>query len=258
MKTISLKHVIASLLRDTNNSIDAGWYSDIYEWMFEGMKELETKYQLVTRSADIEVVGHIAELPVDFVREISVEDEYGRRLRYGSKEGDITKTVQNTDSVYQPDMYHTVGSISPYLDGDVDLHSVRRLGVNAHYYQMELDKVILSFPTGLIRLHYFGYPIDAEGYPLVPDLQVYKQALKWYVLLKLIGAGYKHPTFDYQFVNSQWLIYCPRAIQRMKAVSVDRAERMVYSINRLVLPQHAWSDSFTNLEQVQEIVTHTR
>jgi len=256
MKSTSIKEVIGSLIRDTGGSIDAGWYTDIIEWCFEGMKELETKHQLVTKSVDLTVIGHIATLPLDFVSLISVEDAGGNRLRLGLIQYNIENTKKENDNCLLPSIYDTSGIISPWSHDMTNLNYVSGLGYTANFYILDFDKIKLSFPQGVIRLNYNSYLSDTDGLPLLPDLQEYKQALKWYILMKLIGAGYKHPVFDYKYVRDEWTIYAARAIEKLRTTSVDKAEAMLHSINRLVFPYHGWSDYFLNIEQPQTIITH--
>jgi len=45
--------------------------------------------------------------------------------------------------------------------------------------------VVLNKPKGFVKLSYSAIATDDRGYPLIPDLASYQEAIYWYVMMKL-------------------------------------------------------------------------
>ncbi len=103
------------------------------------------------------------------------------------------------------------------------------------------NTITVGFKTGSIELDYLAMPIDERGYPLVPEEQVFQEALLWLVASKLALRGEltnKQLSFDY--CDSKWRRWMLSArveanmgdIQFMQK-RVNDGRRMKYSINPL-------------------------
>jgi len=70
---------------------------------------------------------------------------------------------------------------------------------------------------GFIKLAYKAIPTDERGYPLIPDLASYQDAVYWYVVRKLNfpkylkgklgGKGVNNNNAVYQYIQQQWHFY---------------------------------------------------
>jgi hypothetical protein len=45
--------------------------------------------------------------------------------------------------------------------------------------------MVINKPKGFIKIAYKAIPTDERGYPLIPDLASYQEAVYWYVMMKL-------------------------------------------------------------------------
>jgi len=45
--------------------------------------------------------------------------------------------------------------------------------------------MVINKPKGFIKIAYKAIPTDERGYPLIPDLASYQEAIYWYVMMKL-------------------------------------------------------------------------
>lgn len=77
-----------------------------------------------------------------------------------------------------------------------------------------------------IYFHYKGFPTDENGYPKIPDVFSFKEALFWYILYKMEMRGFEHPNkqINFQFVYSQWLKYCSQAEAESKLLDLPRMD----------------------------------
>ena len=91
MNSTSVKEVIGRIVRNTRLN-DSSYLDDMLEWIPEGMDQLETRYQLKSKSETLEVVEHVSKkLPCGLVHIDAVElveidgDERTGRLPEGSE-----------------------------------------------------------------------------------------------------------------------------------------------------------------------------
>lgn len=272
----SAKEVLANVARNTGGKLPSGYNDDILEWLPEGIDLLtRTPMQETTSTPDINSANalytqnHVVCLPKDLGAILAVEDEFGKRLSEG---GDIT------DITSQTTVYHTgnestaaratVFEVNPLdhqtSDGTPttqpgtsiplygsDLTQTNNTVGQANYYKVSGNHLQTNFECGFVRIHYLRRPIDAEGYPLIPDNQNLRSALYWYVLMMLIGAGYQHPVFTYEKCESQFELYGARAIGEITYPTFDEMARLHRSFIRLVPPDHFERDFFIGSEQSQ-------
>ena len=104
------------------------------------------------------------------------------------------------------------------------------------------NTITVGFKAGSIELDYLAMPIDERGYPLVPEEEVFQEALLWLVASKLALRGElnnKQLTFEY--CDGRWrrFMLSARAEANMGDIQfmqkrVNDSRRMKYSINPLL------------------------
>lgn len=77
--------------------------------------------------------------------------------------------------------------------------------------------LVTNVPRGFIKLAYKRIALDEHGYPLIPDLQSYQEAVYWYVVMKLSfpkylkgklgGKGVSSSQNTYFYIQQQWNFY---------------------------------------------------
>lgn len=76
--------------------------------------------------------------------------------------------------------------------------------------------IVVNKPFGYIKLSYRSIGTDERGYPLIPDLASYQEAIYWYVMMKLnfpkflngsLGGRSKYNYNTYAYIQSQWQFY---------------------------------------------------
>ena len=257
MKTVSIKQVVANVIRNIGvGNLDAHYYTSILEWIGEAVNLLETSFTLITTSKILEVCEHIAFLPCGYVDTLCVEYK-GQRLTMGT---DVTDLTSQTSDFHKN---HRIGSVhSDWLSTGNTIFSENTQSIipiysmpynKKEYYHIQANAIQTSFASGHIKLHYLTVPVDVEGFPLIPDEQNYKEACYWYVLAKLIGAGFKSKVFDYGFADNKWREYQLLGVNATKVWTVEMAHKAIGSQIRLVFPFLASNDMFVNYETIQPI-----
>jgi len=285
-KYTSVKAVIARVIDDVGGKIPAHYMDSMLEWIPQGIRMLETKYQLEENSTgnytesteDVDphalyTTNHVVPIPSAVVGLIAVEDMYGERVRLASSQVDFKNQtdrystgtgglVDARATNFQIDVFDHTG-INPAEEiayvtwNGSDIKQVNSGNLNATY-KVQGNMIQTSMECMFIKLHYLSLPTDEEGFLMVPDVEEYKQALGFYVLRQLVGAGCKHPIWNgppgWQFFDAQWEKYAARALGKIKYPTIDRMEKLRTGFaERLIPSREAYDDFFSGQEQIQEI-----
>ncbi len=286
IKYTSVKEIIGRVIDDVGNKLPNNYFDSMLEWIPQGIRLLETKYQLVEKSTPnwcdgdpepgaLITKNHVVPIPKDVMTILAVEDQYGERVRLASAQVDYTNLTDRytqgnglfTDgraTNFQVDVFDhqganpatsLPGSTVPY-DGS-DIKQVQGGGLKLSY-KVQGNMIQTSEECVFIKLHYLSLPTDQDGYLLVPDVEEYKQALGYYVLRQLIGAGFKHPIWNgppgWNHYNAMFEKWAGRALGVIKYPEIDRMEKLrVGFAERLIPAYHAYADFFVGIEQPQEI-----
>jgi hypothetical protein len=225
------------------------------EWMAEAMGYMKTKVTLRLVYKDVKVVYHKGRMPCGLIAVAAIQ--YGRcRLPY--YHGDMSARSLG-DSVHSnsPSVYPGIPKEGDTLFGthlvkreavsdgvDVEFYETDLQKLNAcpadpcNWYYSELDYINTSFSDGYIRVHYRAMPVDESGFPLIPDDELYKEALYYYIRAKMVGAGYEDKVFREETLMSRFEDYAARAMSRIRYPSVDEVAARVDRMTRLVLPEY--------------------
>lgn len=273
---VSGKEVIARVIRGLNYRLPSSYLDDLLEFVGEGLSQLAVTNSLVTTSTgnvdcpgELVVRNHCVSLPCGFVSVLAVEDQYGRRLPEGSDTTDITNQSslrhifpnESRPNTFNVDPYvHQTSSGPPDEEPEAavpyygeDLTPNTTTTRSSHYYKIQGNYIQTSFEEGFIKLHYLTIPVDKEGYPLIPDNDTFKQALEWYVLKRLIGSGYQHPVFKYEYCEQMFEKYAGRALNEISYYTPDGAAKLNRSFVRLIPPATLWDDFNISGEQPETL-----
>ena len=77
-----------------------------------------------------------------------------------------------------------------------DIHSLNSISSTnpslGFQYTVKPGFIMTNVPNGYLKLSYSAIPTDEESYPLIPDLMSYKEAIYWYVTMKMKYPEYLH------------------------------------------------------------------
>lgn len=227
-RLISSKTVMAKLFRDLRLT-DSRYVSDMLEWFGEAMGYLKVFPALHRKVAELDIQMHRAELPVDLIKIQQV-------LKLPGDE------VMSYNSTTFPKSLHTRDCPNQF--------SFRKAGYIINFNYIETD-----FEEGKIALSYLAAPRDEDDYPMVPDDSALLEALKWYVSLRMVEGGWKHPAgMQYPDVEARWFHYCAQARQRNKMPDIDQYQNFLESWVRLVPDYtrhaHVFDKTFKSQEDV--------
>lgn len=105
--------------------------------------------------------------------------------------------------------------------------------------------VVTNKREGFIKLAYKAMPTDERGYPLIPDLPSYQDAVYWYVVMKLQFPKYlKSPAIGknrvnaevnkYNYIQQQWHFYRNQAYTEAMMPNADDMHNIKNEWNKLL------------------------
>jgi len=231
-KLTSSKTILAKIYRDLkpNNS---NWEQDAVEWIGEVIEFIGYHGIFPKKSETVTVKDHRAQFPCDFyqLRFILYQDKH---LSFGA---DI-----NACKEYFSDVYMSAKKeVLEHTNTEVTRLGSRAITENetaSEYFIINPGFIQTSFETGEIEVHYDSFPVDDEGFPLIPDNVYFKQAVSWYIIRQMILGGHKHENFSYQFADYEWEFAKVRAENELMFPSPDKMEhfrdmwvRLIPSVN---------------------------
>lgn len=191
-KTCSVNKVIGEIFRDFKPSY-SGWVSDAIEWIGDAVDTMKAGGSYGEKSKQIEVIDYRAKLPCDIENLLGISYN-GRRL---PRSGGLNHK-------------NLKGSCVNLLVTEV-----------SESYTLNPNYIHTTFQEGCITVYYLGIDTDCDGYPMVVDDAVYRAALKWYVLMMLLGRGFKHQVFTYADAEARWKKTYPQARNRCRMPDID-------------------------------------
>lgn len=270
-KLVSAKEILARVIRALGYKLPSVYQDDILEWIPEGMSFMELTNSLVVASTGEEdeenellVTNHCAPLPCGFVNILAVEDGNGNRIGT-AQAGFGFKQLPSELHIPRPSVFE----VNPYLHQTSDGVPTTQPGTSVplygediiprdtnagkpKYYNIQGNHIQTSFECGFIRLHYLAIPVDKEGYPLIPDNENFKQALEWHIIRRLIGSGYDHKVFKYDFADAQFEKFAARAMNEISFASEDDRRRS-FMVNIRLIPPTGYADQFV-LSDISNII----
>jgi hypothetical protein len=225
--TISAGAIIAKIMRDLKPSND-NFVDDALEWIGEAIEAIGATTSTVKKTVVLKIKDYRHLLPCDLY--------YINQVNYNPSE-DRDNPELNSEFMTIPLRYNS----SEFPN---NLHATNCINRNANSpeaYYVESDYIKTTFQNGYVYLSYQAFPTDDNGWPLVPKSYAFRQALYWYVIMKMMEGGFEHSNrqINYQTAMLQWEKYCTQAESESKFPDLDRYEsfmnqwvRLIPNINR--------------------------
>ena len=139
-------------------------------------------------------------------------------------------------------------------------------GAEKPEYFIKPGWIVTNKRTGFIKLAYKAIAVDERGYPLIPDLTSYQEAIYWYVVMKLTFPKFmsgkltggnskyagKYSRDTYFYTQQQWNFYRNQAYAEAMMPTADDMQNIKNDWNKLI-PDWDGDDTFfknINKEQI--------
>jgi len=237
-KYISLEAIIERTLRDTGLVLDMSWV-DAAEWAGNALDLIKAPMTYTNRVTDgvnapyITIENGRGELPCDLVNIIQTRHCNGSPMRYSSDSFHLSKHVRSSE----------------------DLHCVSDIT-----YTLNDNYIFPNFESGEIEMSYEAFPTDERGFPMLPDNEVFQQAIVAYIGERM---GYKLFLRDklardkYHLLKQEREWYIGKAQTSALIPNRDKIESMVNQFRRIVTFGKDHYDGYRTSTALQSVRNHT-
>lgn len=295
-KLTSVKRIIAKVFADLDLQEGDHRVNDMIEWAGEALEKIGSFPQFinkVTGKDDIPIStlnNYQCVLPNDFHRMIQLayaENEQGpfysmRRatgsMEYGSELNDSSTVdaanvsdsemvilVQELYDLTYQEALTWINNNPTKVSQLTYLLDEKRTGAKTmggttnttdYVYHVTDSYIKTNVETGYLMMSYQAIPTDAEGYPLVPDVASFHEAIYWYINMKLMYPQWKLGQVRdavYYDTRRSWNFYCKQAYGDAMMPDADQMESVKNAWLRLV-PNINQHDEFFSTMGEQEII----
>ena len=113
--------------------------------------------------------------------------------------------------------------------------------------------------TGYIMMAYQAVPTDNDGYPMIPDEVSFKEALYWYIVMKMMYPKWvegRVRDLVYFEAKRSWNYYCKQAYGDALMPNADKLESIKNAWVRLIPELGEHGSGFSALGQQQHYYNH--
>lgn len=144
---------------------------------------------------------------------------------------------------------HTVDITSLYTAGSANPSMDLQYSIKPGY-------IMTNVPCGYLKLSYSAVPLDEDGYPLIPDMISFKEAIFWYIMQKIAFQKYTKGEWNermYDKMRNSWNFYRKQAYAEALMPNEDGLESIKNNWNKL-MPEFNDHSSFYSHTGERQII----
>lgn len=272
--------VIAKVMADLNISEKNIRITDIREWIFEAVDKIGAPMQYIQKESGsdgepiIKIEDYQAPIPAGLQSLDTVA--YSR-----SKDGKWEYVRSNTSAFRNrikdckcncfPNMPEqpVVPEQSNTKTKRCQINTINNLDESLNYhsgnvtYFIKPGWIVTNRKDGYLKISYKKIATDERGYPLVPDLTSYQEAVYWYVVMKLSfpkylsgklgGKGVNNSQNTFFYIQQQWNFYRNQAYAECMMPNSGQIQSIKNDWNKL-LPQFDSQEDFFSSQGDEQII----
>lgn len=295
--------IIAKIMADLDSSEVNNRITDIREWIFEAVDKIGAPMQYIRKEsghdglpllvikdnqvplpADLIVLDGVAysespkgpwvpmTITTNIFREPNRKPHKHDVLRTSMHHDPANKVIEDQEIVvheHQPMNRKLMTSQSQLYTVNGMKYLEKALRPDKPEYFVKPGWLVVNKNKGFVKLSYKSIAVDERGYPLIPDLTSYQEAVYWYVVMKLsfpkfmsgklsgngskYGAKYAQQTYFY--IQQQWNFYRNQAYAEAMMPTADDMENIKNDWNKLVPEWDARDTFFKDINKQQSVYT---
>lgn len=229
-KYTKCESVIAKIMADSNMSEKDIRITDIREWIFEAVQKIGAPVQYIQRESGEDGVPifeiHENQIPIpddlESLDAVAYSQNGDQWIPVRKNESTFKTTNIDKKPEYIPQQPERKPAIT-HRSQLIGINGSSKLiqAINDQYideptYWIKPGWIVLNKHTGFVKLSYKAIATDERGYPLIPDLASYQEAIYWYVMMKLnfpkfltgsLGGKARFSQNTYFYIQQQWNFY---------------------------------------------------
>ena len=272
---IRCESVIAKILADLDSTEARQRTKDIKEWIFEAVDKIGAPMQYISKESGTEglPILKIQDNQVPIPADLQVLDA----VAYSKDPKGPWIPMSTTTAIFKEPNRHKHGHTPHEHVVKLTTSQSQFYTINGMKYVDRMIKdnrfekpeyfikpgwIVTNKRDGYIKLAYKAIATDERGYPLIPDLSSYQEAIYWYVTMKLSfskwmkgtlgGKGVNTGQNIYTYVQQQWNFYRNQAYAEAMMPTADDMQNIKNDWNKLI-PDWDGDDTFfkdINKEQI--------
>lgn len=272
-KHISSKQIILEVLEDNDFQSKDYTVDVVLRWIADALDLIGCVYTLVDNIALIKIEHNRGVLPCNLH---SVKQVFGVLKNTDScfpmRESTNTfhpYNLKNVNYYYQldgnePFKLNSNGEIVFTINGKSETITAPDTANNQIYtyadatYKINDNYIFTNFvDVADVLMSYRSFPIDSEGYPLIPDDIKFKEAVKAYVRMKIDYKNWRKGKVGadvYAYSEREWMWYCGAATTKGNIPTLGMMETWKNELTRLNPRLTEYSKAFNELGN-QELYT---
>lgn len=270
-KYVSSQEIVRNVFRNNRySSLEFNW-TDGIEWCAEALDLIGAKLAYQPKLAAIEIDNFRGELPCDLHSIIQVAGLTPGCVQFQMKSSTdnfhpvFTNTTCTTNTVNSVDY---VAPITTDEDGNPAFNfnsggsftvSKQLIGGTSNCvdatYTVNDNYIFTSFKdTNKVLISYNAFPVDKDGFPLIPDNIKFKKAVEAYITMRVDFILWRQNDLDervYNHSEKEWLWYVGAASTAGVLPNVDTMESIKDMTLRLIprINKHAEGFKFLNSQE---------
>lgn len=267
--------VIAKVMADLDLSEKNVRITDMREWIFEAVDKIGAPMQYVQKESgvDCEPILKIHDYQVPLPCGLQSIDA----VAYSPSKNGPWKYVRSNTSAFKGKAEHDKWRPEkPIPEKPIDqlskLYTINGMKYakpwleNVHddpTYFIKPGWIVMNRRDGYLKISYKTIAVDERGYPLIPDLTSYQEAVYWYVVMKLSfpkflsgklgGKGVNTAQNTYFYIQQQWNFYRNQAYAEAMMPTAADMESIKNDWNKLV-PEFEDEDTFFKHQGEEQII----
>ena len=253
--------------------------SDIKEWIFEAVDKIGAPMQYIRKESGadglplLKIEDNQVPLPADLVVLDGVafsESEKGPWFPVRTTTSSFREPIkpQHKHEPHQPMRHKMFTSQSQLYTINGMKYAEKKIAYGVDRkpeYFIKPGWLVINKNKGYIKLAYKAIAVDERGYPLIPDLSSYQEAIYWYVVMKLSfpkfmsgklgGKGVNNAQNVYFYTQQQWNFYRNQAYAEAMMPTADDMRSIKNEWNKLVPEFDADETFFKDVGTEQDIYT---
>lgn len=263
-------------MADLNMSEKNVRITDMREWIFEAVDKIGAPVQYIVKESGVdgEPILPICDYQVPLPCGLQSIDA----VAYGVKENGPWRPMRSNTSQFKskPDIDRHCHPEPPIPEKPIT-HLAQLYTINGMKYAkpwtdhrfedltyfIKPGWLVTNCKHGFIKLAYKTIATDERGYPLIPDLSSYQEAVYWYVVMKLSfpkylagklgGKGVNSAQNTFFYIQQQWNFYRNQAYAECMMPTAGDMEAIKNDWNKL-LPQLHEEDTFFKHQGDEQII----
>lgn len=262
--------VIAKIMADLNISENNIRITDIREWIFEAVEKIGAPMQYIQEDTVMKLCDGQVPIPCGLH---SLDG-----AAYSENENGPWVPMRSNTSIFKQNHPRHIKCCNTNEDTEnteltkEEAHAVKffnrafsgnRIHEDVTYF-IKPGWIAVNRRDGYVRVAYTTVAKDERGYPIIPDLLSYQEAIYWYVTMKLSFPNYLKGTLGGKGVNSaqntffyiqgQWNFYRNQAYAECMMPTQDELKSIKNDWNKLIPDYDSDTCFFENQGSQQTIL----